>query len=167
MIDGAGATGKDGLLCASMSIHAMPGAAGLAIFDPLQFFSWWVYGGVAVAYTALVFNGELSKAGPLIFSRRNARSRLEIVIVHLACLSILLALMRIALYIYPTLPNWMTDTFNGRGSAHSAFDILFIVVMIALHYIERRWLYVESETDSSGTEDKSSQASPANRGERL
>jgi hypothetical protein len=151
-----GARREEGSLIVSMLIRPMPATVALVDFDPLQYFSWWVYGFTVVTYTALAFHGELPRKGALIFSRRNARSSQEIITIHLAFLLALLLLMRAAIYIYPILPDWMTDTFNGRGSAHSAFDILFIVVMIALHYVERRWLYVDSETDNSHPEYDSS-----------
>jgi hypothetical protein len=131
------------------SIYAMPGVLGLLLFDPMQYFSWWIYVGVGVVYTALVFCGELSKEGTLIFSKQNARSLLEIFTVHLAFLAILLGLMRTGPHIYRFLPNWLTDTFNARGSSVSVLDIVFILLMIAAHYAERRCLYVDSEIDTS------------------
>jgi hypothetical protein len=114
-------------------------------FDPLQYFSWWVYGGTAIVYTAFAFRGELPRQGALIFSKQNARSFSGIVTIHLAFLTILFALMRVVVYIYPGLPDWMTNTTFSNG-ARTVVDILFIVTMIALHYIERRWLYTAPET---------------------
>jgi hypothetical protein len=128
-------------------IHAAPGAAVVLFLDPLQYFSWWVYGGVAVVYTALVFHGELSKKdGPYIFSERNARPLSEIISIHLVFLAIFWGLMQIGASTYRFLPNWITTMFDSRGSAYSVLDILYILAMIALHYVERRWLYVEPAT---------------------
>jgi hypothetical protein len=154
----------DHLYSCFMPIHATPRAVSLLVFDPLQYFSWWVYGGVVVAYTALVFHGELSKEdGPLIFSKRNARSFSGIISVHLVFLAILLGLMWIGVWIYPSLPSWMTEMFNSRGSAHSPADILYIFAMIAMHYVERRYLYVKSATDHHDGKGTSAQSSTTKR----
>ncbi len=125
----------------------MPNVESIFLFDPLRYFSVWVYVGVAIAYTALAFHGEFSKQdGPLIFSRTNSRTKTSIAIIHLAFLAVLFALMRCCIFVYPSLPNWMVNTFALRGSDVSILDILYILAMIALHQAERRFLYVESNT---------------------
>lgn len=119
----------------------------MSAFDPLQYFSWWVFGGVVLAYTALVFHGEFSKEdGPLIFSKRNARTRRGVISLHLMFLTVLFVLMRIGIFLYPSLPRWMTKTFNSRGAAYSVLDMMYILAMIVMHYIERKRLYFESAT---------------------
>ena len=134
----------------AISVFAMPLALGLLRFDPMQYFSWWIYVGVGVVYTALAFRGELSKEGALIFSKQNSRSLPEIFTVHLAFLAFLLVLMRTGPHIYRFLPNGLTDTFNVRGSSVSVLDIVFILVMIAAHYIERGFIYLDSEAGGPG-----------------
>jgi hypothetical protein len=115
------------------------------MFDPLQYFSWTVYGGVVIAYSALAFHGELSKEdGPLIFSRHNERSLPSVFSIHLIFLMALLALMWASVAIYSHLPNWLTDTFVSRGATFSLLDIMYILAMIVFHYIERGWLYIGS-----------------------
>ena len=50
-------------------IDATPTALGFVLYDIFHYFSWWVYLGSALIYTALVFSGELSKDGPLSFPK--------------------------------------------------------------------------------------------------
>ena len=131
-----------------LSMQAVRSSLCLALFDPLQYFSWGVYLCAATIYSALVFQSELSREnGPHIFSKRNARSLSQIIVAHLAFLSTLLGLIWIASYIYPILPKWIIDTFVSRGSSYSALDIVIIIAMIIMQYLERQWLFVDRATD--------------------
>ena len=150
-----------------MVIYVTPGAMGVLIYAPFQSFEWPNYLVFGAVFTALLFSDELFEDGIRIFSKQNARSSSAIIQIHLAFLAILLGFMKLSPCIKPSLPNWLTDTFRARGLEVSIFDILFIFAMIGMHLIERRWLYVESATNFSGTEDKSSQSSSANREEHL
>lgn len=114
--------------------------------DPLQKFSWWIYGGVVIVYTALVLYRGLEKAGShsIEFGTRSLSSRL-LVSVHGLFLAILLLMMSMGPYIYPNLPGWMTSMFIVRNSSISIFDVIYIVTMGVLCLIERRWIYSSSE----------------------
>jgi hypothetical protein len=124
--------------------NVMPLVVGQLLVDPLQYFSWGIYAGAGVVYTALVFRGELSKEGAAILSKRNARPHSWIFAAHGAILVILLGVMRVVSLVYPSLPNWMTELFPHQIPPLSAFDIVFVVAMIGLSSVESRWLYVES-----------------------
>jgi hypothetical protein len=123
-------------------IYAVPAVVGELIFDPLQYFSWWIYAAVGAVYTVIEFGGEL--LGNEIFSKRNAKPLSAIFTIHLAFLTILLVLMRVAVFISPALPDWLTDAHHFRGSPLDGFFILAMVVMLK---IEQRLIYVESDTD--------------------
>lgn len=139
-------------------IYAVPAVVGELIFDPLQYFSWWIYAAVGVWYTGLEFGGELLRND--IFSKRNAKPLSTIFTIHLAFLTILLGLTRLAVFIYPSLPDWLTNTFHVRGAAVSILDILFIIAMFVMHKTEQRLIYVESDTgDPSNRGNHSSQSS--------
>ncbi len=113
--------------------------------EDLLYFNWMDFGLGSLAYSAFVFSGELSKDGPLIFSKRNRRSTSVVLTSHCAFLVILLCLLRIFTVLIPSLPYWMTDTFNaGRGGRVSIADLVFIALASGLVYCERKWLYVES-----------------------
>jgi hypothetical protein len=127
-------------------IDSVPGVLGLLVSEDFEYFSRWVYFGSALIYTAFAFSGELSKEGPLIFSKRNARPLSVIFGTHLAFLAILLGLLRLVCYIDSSVPNWMTRDI-GRGS--TILDLLFIIAMMIMGYFERRWLYMESDTYAS------------------
>jgi hypothetical protein len=105
--------------------------------EDLRYFSWIFFVFVSLAYSAFVFTGELSKDGPLIFSKRNARSIREVIAGHFAFLAILYCLMRIFIFIVPSLPYWITDTFNvGKGARVSLADIVFTALAALLVYKE-------------------------------
>jgi hypothetical protein len=65
--------------------------------------------------------------------------------MHAAFLAFVLFATWLAIVFYPRLPDWLTVTVHDRGSPISAFELLFIVVMVGIHFLERRWLYVEAE----------------------
>ena len=101
------------------------------------------YALLAAVYSTFVFTGEASKDGPLIFSKRNARSIFQVLLMHGAYLVSLLCILQIASGVVPRLPFWMTDTFAVRGSRVSFADILFALVCAVMCFIERRKLYVK------------------------
>ena len=123
----------------------------------LQYFSGPVYALVAAGFSAFVFSGELSKDGPRIFSKQNARTVSQIIALHAAYLTMFLCLLRLASYIVLTVPLWMTNTFNGgRHLRLSIFDLLFAAVWVILALIERKHLYVQSEIDPAESDEDSS-----------
>ncbi|MGB0121996.1 MAG: hypothetical protein WA400_16355 [Silvibacterium sp.] len=59
---------------------------------------------------------------------------------------ILLGLMRVATDIYWSLPKWLTNTlFHSRAGDISTLDILFVLVAVAMYYIERRCIFKQPE----------------------
>jgi Ni/Fe-hydrogenase subunit HybB-like protein len=123
-------------------------------FDPLQYFSWRVSVAVVVFYTGLEFGGEVLRND--IFSKRNARPLSAIFAIHLAFLLVLLGLMRLAVAVSPSLPNWLTDTIGLRGT--SVIDTLYIVAVFFIHRTEQRCIFAERNTDhAAGSENSSSQ----------
>ena len=121
------------------------GANGPPLDDSLLHFSWWGYVVVAALYTMVVFRGDLSREGPFILTKENARTPLAISCIHVAFLTMLLWAARAAPYILPLLPRWMTDTIHARGINLTIADALFILTALAMHQIERRWLFVDSQ----------------------
>lgn len=120
-------------------------------FDPMQHFSWWVFLGAGLLFTANIFTGILWKNGPLVLSKRNAKPISSVLTIHAEFLVFLLVLMWGAPFLYPGLPGWMTDTFTARGTEVSTVDLVFIVLMGIMHLIERRWVYQEVEDDGVAT----------------
>lgn len=112
----------------------------------MDFFSWPWFAACVVIYSAYVCSGEMSKDGPLIFSKRNARKLTEIIYIHLAFLMVLLALMWFEIRTEPSMPNWMSEKMGRSGTF---FDYIFIIAMIGLGYIERRWLFVGSDASDT------------------
>jgi apolipoprotein N-acyltransferase len=113
--------------------------------------SWLLYGGSAAFYTALVFRGEFSKKEAEILSERNRRSLSAILKIHGAFLAFLLLSIWAAISIYPALPDWLTEK-RGRWST---FEFVLIIAAVGMHMIERRWLYVEVETEVFDSGDSS------------
>jgi hypothetical protein len=128
--------------------------------EVLRYFSWTVYAIVAVVYTAFVFWRELAKDGPFIFSRNNARSKLQVLLAHAMFLTILLFGYLICTEVVPVLPFWMTDTVrlrhSGRASLADGFSFL---VAFGMAYFERKWLYREPQIVCGSSEG----SSPASR----
>ncbi|MGA7342687.1 MAG: hypothetical protein WBE72_21785 [Terracidiphilus sp.] len=113
--------------------------------EGLRYFSWLNFAFIALVYSVLIFVGKISKDGPRIFSRRNARQVLQILVLHSSFIIILLLLVRISNQLVPILPYWMTDTFNaGRGARLSIADLMFVAIAAVLAFIERIWIYLES-----------------------
>ena len=137
-------------IAVAFAFFAISISPGIDPQEILQYFSGPVYALVAAGFSAFVFRGELSKDGPRIFSKQNARTVSQIIAVHAAYLTMFLCLLRLASYIVLTVPRWMTNTFDGgRHLRLSIIDLLFIAVSVTVALIERKHLYVESETDST------------------
>jgi hypothetical protein len=119
--------------------------------EVLQYFNWLVYALVAAAYSAIVLSGELSREGPRIFSKQNARTVHQVIAIHGACMTIYLCLLRLASYTVLMLPRWMTNTLEGEGGLGSTAritiaDLIFVLASIIMAQIEQKWLYVSSAT---------------------
>lgn len=134
----------------------MPAVLG-QVSEPIRHFPWPVYVLAGAAYSALAFRGELPREGALIFSKQNARPLSTILAIHLAFLTILLGLLWLAPYIEPFLPIWLTDDtylVGYHGSTYSVLEYLFIFLMIGMHCLERRWLYLKAKETGPNTDDK-------------
>jgi hypothetical protein len=119
--------------------------------EALRYFSWSTFAVIAVVYTAFVFWLELAKDGPCIFSRENARSRVQGFLAHALFLIVLICGYRICTYMVPTIPFWMTDTFRVRHSNRASFiDIVLFFAALAMAYFERKWLYRERTAQENG-----------------
>lgn len=116
--------------------------------DPLQHFSWWIFAGASILFTAFGFTSILYRDGARVLTKDNARPRSAVLSVHSGFLLTLAAILWIANLLYPHLPEWMIDTYPLRGVSVSNLDVLFIVVMGVLHLIERRWIYVDAKLNS-------------------
>jgi len=130
-------------------ILAVGVAAEPPIDDPLLHFSWWGFIVVAALYSVVVFRGDLSREGPFILTKENARTPLAISSIHVAFLAFLLWAAWMVPYILPLLPRWMTDRIHARGIDVTIADVLFILATLVIHQIERRWLYVDFEPSIS------------------
>ena len=112
--------------------------------EVLRYFSWPLFAVITLVYTAFVFWVELAKDGPFILSLRNVRTRQQVFLSHALFLTILLCCYRVCVYVVPSLPFWMTDTFRLRHSSRaSIIDILLFAAMFAMAHFERKWLYRE------------------------
>ena len=96
--------------------------------------SYWTYLVVATLHTAYVFTVD----APWVFLRKNAVPASVIIPVHLSFVVLVLALLKLASFAYPFMPDWMTYTSRGRLSL---LTLLFIIVGILLQKIETRFIY--------------------------
>lgn len=104
--------------------------------------SWWIYVGAALLYTALTFRGELPRSEALIFSRDNSRPPASVLTIHALFLGGLLLAIWMGIESLPVLPSWLTATFNFHEMPMSVLELAFIAGWFAMHYVERRLLYV-------------------------
>lgn len=121
--------------------------------DFLQYFSWWTYGFTVILYTAMVVSGEFWQKDRLIFSKQNAKPLSEIVTIHLAFLAVLLGVSKLLPSIYFRLPGWVL----GGTITRSHLDFFFVVLMVIMQFIERRWIYVPREEDIATAGEKLSE----------
>lgn len=110
--------------------------------------SWLIYIGAVLLYTALTFRGELPPGEASIFSKDNARPPTSVLTIHAVFLGGLLAAIWMAIDSLPVLPSWLTATFTFHEMPMSVLELGFILGGFAMHYIERRMLYVG--VDKSG-----------------
>ncbi len=117
--------------------------------ETLRYFSWAIFIGACLIYSAFVFSGELSKDGPLFFSKRNKRTTSQVLGLHSTFLIALFCLMQVSALIVPALPFWLTDTLAARGARFSLADVGFVLIAAVLVYIERRWLFLDSNPEAT------------------
>ena len=107
-------------------------------------------------YTIAVFFIPFNRKNAPFFSHRKMKRPSILIWTHLGFLSILVASMLLAFYIYPLLPNWLTaELYRGRGGSHTASGMAFFIFVFLLGAIERLFIYLESEgsnSDSNATD---------------
>lgn len=138
-------SGGINLMCRAATLLGSSMPRNIDPDEDLRYFSWMYFAFTSLMYSAFVFSGELSKDGPLIFSKqRNLRSIREVVAFHCGFLFTLLCLVRIFNLLVPKLPYWMTDTFSARAR-FSIADGVFIALAAVMVHVERRLLFSERE----------------------
>jgi hypothetical protein len=107
-----------------------------------------MFAAISVFYTAMAFSGIMRRQDARVFSRQNAKPLSSILTIHFEFLALLWGLMWSASLFYPRLPVWITDTSISRRG-YTYLDLLFVLVMGVMYLIERRWIYLEAESDIS------------------
>ena len=111
-------------------------------FDPLQEFTWPIFACLAAMYTVIVFGSEVfarEKSG--LFHKENRKALPKILEIHSVFVVVLLVLFRATSLVFGLAPSWMTAQFVYHGSYKSALDVLFVLVMLLMRFVERRRLY--------------------------
>lgn len=94
-----------------------------------------------------------------VFSTKNTVPLSKVLLVHLTFLTIILVGFKCISYIMFYFPDWLTDeTIRFRGGAFSGLELMVIVSMMIMHIIERKWIYVEAETDVSEKDNSMSES---------
>jgi len=115
-----------------------------------ELLAWLLYGGSVVLYSAVVFHGEFP-GGARIFSKANTRTLRVILTIHVMFVAILLYALHVAVASFPFLPNWLTITVSRANT--TLFEFIFIVIFTAVALLERKWLYVGSDSRAGSVED--------------
>ena len=131
------------MLSISNLICAEPGVTVLLIAILPHIYEWPNNFVLAAIFTALLFRGEFTEGGTRIFSKQNTRTMWEIIQIHSAFVAILFGLLWLTRYFDPSMPSWITGSFDSGGRPGSILDILTIIIMLGMHFIEYRWIYLE------------------------
>ena len=135
----------------SLSAPLFAFAEIIRTIDPderLQYFSWWAYVAIGVAYTGLVFKNEFGVGGQSIFAGGRGYSRFKVVGVHACFLAAVMSVIRAASFLVFYLPNWMTNAFDaGRNTRvpTSVADLCLVIAISIFAFYEHRRLYADSE----------------------
>ena len=108
--------------------------------------AWLKYLLVGIAYTFFVFWLSLEEDQAQILSKRNVTPRSTIIVVHLLYLALIFSFMPFIPRIKGALPDWMTVRHGRMGSI---FGVMLLLAALILRIIERHFIYVEAETESS------------------
>lgn len=114
--------------------------------DPLAYFAWSTYILFAILYSVFALFDAPNKKGGMIFTKRNAHPPWMVLAIHFVFLMILLELFQVATHFYYSLPSWLTDQlFRFYTDDFSTYTLLFLLLMVPMYYIERRWIFKERE----------------------
>jgi NADH:ubiquinone oxidoreductase subunit 6 (subunit J) len=108
--------------------------------------AWLAYLLVGAAYTIFVFWFSIARDEVRVLSRRNAKPRFTIVVVHLLFLAVIFSSMPLIPWVEASLPDWQTTVY-ARG--FSVFRGVLLLAALALRTIERRLIYADSGTAPS------------------
>ena len=78
------------------------------VYAPLRQFPFGVDAAICPIFTVLVFGNALRRHSFGLFSGDDAKPLSEILLVHACCLTALVVLVRIGMYITPFLPDWLS-----------------------------------------------------------
>ena len=107
--------------------------------DPLQQFSWGWFGCIATAYTVLAIGSELLDGWKMRDSAGQCNAQLNAIFqLHSRFLVLLFLLFWILTIIYRLAPEWMIEPFAYHGRSQSILDVIFLVLLIVMGYVERR-----------------------------
>ena len=130
--------------------------------NPQQHYEWLIYTAVAFVYTMLQFGISFTNWSTPIFSNRNSRKASFVISAHLMFLAILMEFVRLAFYVYQSLysalPEWMTVNIT-RGV--KPLDLLFLLAVLAIGVIERRWIYMESNKSDPSPKESETDHNPS------
>jgi len=120
-------------------------------YDPLQQFSWGWFTCIAIAYTVLAIGSELLDGWKMRDSAGECNTQLNAIIkIHSGFLVLLLLLLWTATFIYHIAPEWMIEPFVYHGRSQTLLDVIFLVLLIVMGYVERQRLHVERKPRGGG-----------------
>lgn len=105
--------------------------------------SWAVLACIAAAYTVLAIGSELLDGWKVRNSPEESIPRLHAIVrVHLGFLVPLSSLFWTMEFLHHFAPEWMTDPFEFRGRSTSVLEVVFVLLLIGLGFVERQWLQI-------------------------
>ena len=122
--------------------------------SPVQHYAWWLYACILAVYTGFALGFAYMDGKAPVFSKRNAKSLRAILVVHAVFLAIVLELLWMVNHFKSSLPNWMTEETDHLHGSASIYGVVLIVLFLAIAFLERRWIFVESRTEVPETQNR-------------
>jgi hypothetical protein len=109
------------------------------VYAPLRQFPFGVDAAICATFTVLVFGNVIRRRGFALFSGEDAKPLAEILLVHVCCLTALVVLVRMGMYITPFLPDWLSTPIGADNQGRigpNGFQILQSIAIFGLGFFE-------------------------------
>jgi hypothetical protein len=109
------------------------------VYAPLRRFPFGVDAAICATFTVLVFGNVIRRRGFALFSGEDAKPLAEILLVHVCCLTALVVLVRMGMYITPFLPDWLSTPIGADNQGRigpNGFQILQSIAIFGLGFFE-------------------------------
>ncbi len=132
-------------------IGLMAGLAFTLAYASLRQYPFGFDVALGASFTVLVFGNAIRRRGFGLFSGEESKTVTEILLVHAASLAALLMIVRMGIYLAPSLPDWLTLPVGADNQGRVGPSILQIILSLAiflLGFIEVRVLTAKKAVEA-------------------